>query len=148
MPVQSSQITAVTADVVPREARTWVDQALILPLNRVLDLLRILLNRGVSLRTHINCQVFERRFIVPSGSDWTDEKLDTPLDLAGPVLGLQVLAAYRLDTAGHDTTPIGGLPSPTWREIAANGGKFLRLVSQSGLTAGHTVRILYVAWGQ
>lgn len=148
MPVQSSQIEPLTGDALPRDMRPWVEKSLILPLNRVLDLLRSLLNRGISLRTHVNCQVFERRFIVPSGSDWTEERLDTPLTLTGPVLGLQALAAYRLDTAGLDETPIGGLSLPTWREIAANGGKFLRLVHQAGLTAGHTVRVLYVAWGQ
>lgn len=148
MPVQSSQVESLTADNLPREIRPWVEKAVILPINRVLDLLRTLLNHGVSLRQHVNCQVIERTFIVPSGSDWSMAKLDTPLSLVGPVLGLQVLAAYRMDTANHVSGPLGGLPSPTWTELVQNGGKFLRLINQSGLTAGWTVRLVLLAWGQ
>lgn len=148
MAVQSSQVVALTTDDVPREVRSWVEQALIIPLNRILDLLRTLLNRGVSLRTHINAQVFERKFTAPSGSDWTAAKLDTPSTLSGPALGVQVLACYTLDGAGHDTGPVGALPTPTWREVVVNGARQLRLVYQSGLTAGTKYRLVLLAWGQ
>lgn len=146
--IQSAQIEKLTDEHVPPEHRGWVNTAVLLPMNRVLDLIRNLLNRGVSLRTHINAQVIERKFTAPSGSDWTNDKLDTPLNLSGPVLGVQVLACYTTDGAGHDTGPVGALPSPTWREAVVERRRVLRLVFQSGLTPGTAYRLVLVAWGQ
>lgn len=155
MPVQSAQVERLTEERVPAEHRGWVGAALILPLNRILDLLRTLLNRGVSLRTHINAQVVERKFTPPTSSaditdqgDWSTSRFDTPLTLSGPVLGVQVLACYTVDTAGHDIGPVGNLPSPIWREVVVQGQRHLRLVYVFNLAAGTKYRLVLLAWGQ
>lgn len=155
MPVQSSQLVPLASDDVPREVRPWVEQALVVPLNRILDLFRTLLNRGISIRTHVNAQVIERKFSPPSSdpditvtADWSASKLDTPSTLSGACLGVQVLACWLLDGAGHDSTPVGSLPSPIWREVVINGQRHIRLVYQYGLTAGSKYRLVLLAWGQ
>jgi len=148
MTIQSAQIEHLTDEKVPPEQRGWINTAILVPVNRLIDLLRILLNRGISIRTHVNAQVFERKFVAPSGTDWTTAKLDTLLNLTGPVLGVQVLACYTTDGAGHDTGPVGALPSPTWTETLADRKKVLRLVYQSGLMAGTAYRLVLLAWGQ
>lgn len=148
MTVFSSQISQLSTDDAPSNVRGWLESVVVLPLNRTLDLLRTLLNRGISVRTHMNAQVFERRFIVPSGMDWTAERLDTASTLSGQALGIVPLAACSVDGAGHDSGPLGGLGLPVWREVVVNGGRAFRLVFQDGLTAGDKVRLVYLAWGQ
>lgn len=155
MPVQASQLERLSEEQVPAEHRGWAGRALLLPINRLIDLLRVLLNRGVSLRTNVNCQVVERKFTPPSSSsditeqgDWSTSRLDTPLTISGPVLGVQVLACWTLDTAGHDVAPVGNLPSPAWREVVAQGQKHLRLTYQYGLSSTTKYRLVLLIWGQ
>lgn len=148
MPLRSTELVDLNPEDVPEGQRSWVSTALIIPLNRVLAGFRQLLNRGISLRAHVNAQVVERKFTAPSGSDWSAERLDVGLTISGPVLGVQVLACYSLDASGNDAGPVGALPSPTWKEIVQNGGKSLRLVYQSGLTGGSRYRLVLLVWGQ
>lgn len=155
MPVLPAQVAPLTTDDVPKDVRSWVEVALLVPLNRILDLFRSLLNRGISIRTHVNAQVIERKFTPSSSStdpleqlDWSSDRLDTPSILSGPCLGVQVLACYTIDGAGHDTGPVGNLPSPVWREVVVQGQRQLRLVYQFGLTSGVRYRMVMLAWGQ
>jgi len=153
--IQSAQIERLTDDHVPTPQRGWVNDAVLLPLNKVLDLLRAFLNRGVSLRTHINCQLVERKFTPPTSSadyqeqlDWTSSRFDTPLALSGPILGVQVLGCWTLDGGGHDVASVSGLAAPSWREVIAQGSKVFRLVYVPGLTSGTKYRLLLLLWGQ
>lgn len=148
MPVLPAQVTALTLDEVPKEMRPWVEAALVVPLNRLIDNIRTLLTHGVSLGVHVNAQVMERRFTAPNSEvDWSSHRFDTPLTLSGSVRGLQVLGCWTLDTAGHDVASLAGLSSPSWREVAVDGKKVLRLLLQPGLTEGVTYRLLLLAWG-
>lgn len=154
MPILPQQIPTLTTDDIPGGVRSWVEAGLLVPLNRLLDMLRQLLNRGISIRTHINAQVIERKFTPPSADpditiqgDWSASKFDTPSTLSGPCLGLQVLACWELDTAGNDRTPIGNLPTPAWREVVINGQRHIRLIYQYGLS-GSRYRLVLLAWGQ
>lgn len=155
MTIQAAQVDRLTDDHVPPEHRTWVNQALLLPINKVLDLLRNLLNRGISLRVNINAQVIERKFTPPSSDtdytvqgDWTSSRFDSPLTLSGPVLGVQVLGCWTLDGGGHDVAPVSGLASPSWREVLVQGGKMFRLMYVPGLSSGVKYRLLLLIWGQ
>jgi hypothetical protein len=154
MPVQSAQVAPLTVDDLPAQQRGWVELALIIPINRVLDLLRTLLNRGISLRTHVNAQVAERKFTPPTSDpdytvqgDWSASRLDTPITLSGPVLGVQVLGCWTTDTAGHDVAPVSGLASPSWREVIVDKKRVLRLVYIPGLSSGIRYRVLLLLWG-
>lgn len=154
MPILPTQIAPLTPDDLPKDVRSWMDAGLLIPLNRLLDLLRSLISRGISIRTHINAQVIERKFIPPTAStdiadevDWSTSRFDAPLTLSGPVLGVQVLAAYKVDGAGHDTGPVWNLPAPVWREVLVEGKRNLRLVYQFGLQSGQRYRLVLLAWG-
>ncbi len=155
MPVLPAQVAPLTTDDVPPGARSWVEVALLVPINRVLDLFRSLLNRGISIRTHVNAQVIERKFIPPFTStditeviDWSTSRFDTPLTLSGAVLGVQLLGCWQVDGAGHDVGPVWNLPSPVWREVVVQGQRHLRLLYQFGLTSGVRYRMVILAWGQ
>lgn len=154
MSVQSSQIPTLSADDLPKDVRSWLERGVLGPLNRVLDLLRALLNRGISLRAHVNAQVVERKFIPPSSDpdftnqlDWSASKLDTPSTLSGACLGVQVLGAWTIDGAGRDVASVSGLPAPSWREVVVDGGRQIRLIYQPGLTSGVRYRLVLLAWG-
>lgn len=147
MTVQASQVTTVSTDAVPKDQRSWVDAALVVPLNRTLDLLRALLGRGISLRTNVNAQIVEKKFVAPAGTDWSAARLDSPLELSGPVLGVQVLGCWTVDGAGHDVASVGGLSSPAWRSLVTDGALLFRLLDQPGLTAGTRYRLLLLLWG-
>jgi hypothetical protein len=155
MPIQAAQVERLTEEHIPAQQRGWVTMALLVPINKVLDLLRTLLNRGVSLRTHINCQVVERKFTPPTVDtdyqnqlDWSTYRLDTPLTLTGPIIGVQVLGCWTLDSAGHDVASVSGLASPSWREAVVQGGKVFRLVYIPGLLASTRYRLVLLLWGQ
>lgn len=150
MPAAANQLSPLTLDEVPKDMRPWVEAALVLPVNRLIDTVRALLTHGVSLGAHVNAQVVERRFVAPgtAGCDWSSHRFDTPLTLSGPVLGVQVLGCWTVDSAGHDSAPVGGLPSPKWAEVASEGRKALRLVFQAQLTEGLRYRLLLLLWGQ
>lgn len=155
MSVQASNVERLHDEAVPPEHRGWVNMALTLPINRVFDLFRALIDRGISLRHHVNAQVVELRLNPPTSSvditeqlDWSGSRFDTPSTLAGPCLGLQVLQCWTVDSAGHDVAPVGNLPSPAWREVVLRGKNHIRLLYQFGLTSGVRYRIVMLAWGQ
>lgn len=149
MPVLSTQIVPLTLDEVPKEMRPWVEAALVLPLNRLMESIRVLLANGISLGANVNAQVLDLRFVAPAAEvgDWSSHRFDSPLTLSGPATGVQVLGAWTLDAAGHDSAAAGSLPSPTWREVVVGGKRSLRLVFQSGLSEAVKYRISYLVWG-
>lgn len=155
MTVRATSLQSLNADAVPAEHRSWVERVLVVPINRALDVFRALLANGITLQTHVNAQVIDLAFTPPSSSadpfeqlDWSGSRFDTALTtVAGPVVGLQVLGAWTLDSAGHDAAPVSGLCGPSWKEVVVQGRKHLRLVYQPGLTSGTRYRLRLLAWG-
>lgn len=149
MPISPTQLVPLTLDEVPKEMRPWVEAALVVPINRLIETLRSAFGNNISLGTNINAQVIERKFTAPNDEiDWDAFRFDTPLNLiTGPVSGVQVLGCWTVDSAGHDVEPISGLATPKWREVVVQGKRNLRLIQQPGLVTGTKYRLVLLAWG-
>lgn len=142
-------IRLLTPDEVPTADRPWVERVLIQPLNRMLDPLRLLLDRGISVQTNMHAQVFALAFTAPSGSDWSSSRFETVSALRGSALGIIVIRCDLLDSAGKPSTPVSDLGLPAFEERVATGRteRLFRLVYQPGLTAASRYRVTYLAWG-
>lgn len=143
----------LVVDHVPAEARGWVERALTAPLNRFLQPLADSLKK--IFLSQLNVQVVELKIRIPSSSvditevvDWASSKFDTPLTITTATLGVVLMGAYSLDSAGHDSGPMWNLPAPVWQEVTLSGVRNLRLRYQFGLTSGTMYRLVYLVVGQ
>lgn len=138
LPVQRLSI-----DEVPAKERGWVERALMSPLNR--DLLAIDGALGRVPTSRQNMQIIEHRGFPPSASD----PLEVLSTLTGPCLALYIGYAAQLDTGGVPSTPVGGLTSPTWEEVALSGrtGSKLKISAQGGLTPTTRYAVRWLAVG-
>lgn len=141
-------IRRLTVDEVPQDQRSWVQPAIVTPLNRALDPLDAILHNGLSVQSNLNAQVVELKFRAPTGTDWSAQRFDVASKLSGACIGLWPVLCFAQDSASHDAAPTGGLSLPAWREVIADGKRLIRLVYQPGLTAGTSYRVRWMAFGE
>jgi hypothetical protein len=144
------EFARLTTERVPAEHRTWVEQAIATPVNRVLAPLAAFMRRV--MLAQLNVQIIQYRGLPPSST----EPLERALTVAGPCLGVVALGAKLLDSAGAEGNPVGtgvegdgGLTVPAWREVisADRGGRLLRITAQAGLTPGLKYSVTWLAVG-
>lgn len=138
--------TRLVPDEVPAEHRTWVEKALIVPLNRFLTPVAALLGRLPT--ANLNMQVLRRKLTAPSS--WTDsDVLEFASALSGPCVGVWPVSAHILDAAGQLSTNTHGLTLPAWDEkpLQDRTGTKLRITNQPGLAAGSRYEVVWIAFG-
>lgn len=124
-------VKRLALDHVPAQFRTWVEQALTGPLNRVLVTVEAALGR--LLLAQLNVQFLDYKGLAPT----TLAPAEFASTLAGPCRGVIPLWASTLDAGGTPASALGSLSLPAWVEVAAKdrSAPKIRITQQSGLSS-------------
>lgn len=137
-------VSKLSSEQVPPDARKWVEEALIAPLNKVLPALAATLRR--MLLSQVNVQLLEHRGLPPTATN----PAEFASELSGQCQGLLLVYARVLDSGGTLGAPVSALTSPEWVEVAETGraGSRLRITSQpAGLSSGTKYVLRWLAVG-